>query len=68
MHCDFVPVLGLLILLAPDLLGHLHLEPGLGDGLGPSQPQSRHDHIHQQEIPHVRRFVVSMALMAGVTF
>ena len=46
MHGDLVPILGLLVLLAPDLLGDLHLKPGLGEGLGPSEPQSRHNHIH----------------------
>ena len=46
MHSDLVSILGLLVLLASDLLGDLHLQPGLGEGLGPSETQSRHNYIH----------------------
>ena len=62
MDCHFVPILGLVSLLALALLGHLHLEPGLGDGLGPGEP--RHDHVHQQETSHGDSVVmVAMALV-----
>ena len=48
VHGHLVPVRGLAGVLAARLLGHLHLQPALGDGLGP-QPRHQHRQHHRPQ-------------------